>query len=215
MKVKIAPSLLSCDFTKMGDELRDMERIGADWAHLDVMDGHFVTNLTFGLPVIAALRPVSTIPFDVHLMIEAPEKYIDRYIDAGADILTVHLEACRDVLSALRAIRARGCKAGLSIRPGTPASAVFPYLTEADMILVMTVEPGYGGQKLIPECLDKIGEIKKRVAEMGKEILVEVDGGINAGNAATVRGAGADVLVAGSAVFGSPDRAAAVRALRG
>ena len=215
MKVKIAPSLLSCDFTKMGDELRDMERIGADWAHLDVMDGHFVTNLTFGLPVIAALRPVSTIPFDVHLMIEAREKYIDRYIDAGADILTVHLEACRDVLSALRAIRARGCKAGLSIRPGTPASAVFPYLTEADMILVMTVEPGYGGQKLIPECLDKIGEIKKRVAEMGKEILVEVDGGINAGNAATVRGAGADVLVAGSAVFGSPDRAAAVRALRG
>lgn len=215
MKVKIAPSLLSCDFTKMGDELRDMERIGADWAHLDVMDGHFVTNLTFGLPVIAALRPVSTIPFDVHLMIEAPEKYIDRYIDAGADILTVHLEACRDVLSALRAIRARGCKAGLSIRPGTSASAVFPYLTEADMILVMTVEPGYGGQKLIPECLDKIGEIKKRAAEMGKEILVEVDGGINAGNAATVRGAGADVLVAGSAVFGSPDRAAAVRALRG
>ena len=215
MKVKIAPSLLSCDFTKMGDELRDMERIGADWAHLDVMDGHFVTNLTFGLPVIAALRPVSTIPFDVHLMIEAPEKYIDRYIDAGADILTVHLEACRDVLSALRAIRARGCKAGLSIRPGTPVSAVFPYLTEADMILVMTVEPGYGGQKLIPECLDKIGEIKKRAAEMGKEILVEVDGGINAGNAATVRGAGADVLVAGSAVFGSPDRAAAVRALRG
>lgn len=215
MKVKIAPSLLSCDFTKMGDELRDMERIGADWAHLDVMDGHFVTNLTFGLPVIAALRPVSTIPFDVHLMIEAPEKYIDRYIDAGADILTVHLEACRDVLSALRAIRARGCKAGLSIRPGTPASAVFPYLTEADMILVMTVEPGYGGQKLIPKCLDKIGEIKKRAAEMGKEILVEVDGGINAGNAATVRGAGADVLVAGSAVFGSPDRAAAVRALRG
>lgn len=215
MKVKIAPSLLSCDFTKMGDELRDMERIGADWAHLDVMDGHFVTNLTFGLPVIAALRPVSTIPFDVHLMIEAPEKYIDRYIDAGADILTVHLEACRDVLSALRAIRARGCKAGLSIRPGTPASAVFPYLTEADMILVMTVEPGYGGQKLIPECLDKIGEIKKRAAEMGKEILVEVDGGINAGNAATARGAGADVLVAGSAVFGSPDRAAAVRALRG
>lgn len=215
MKVKIAPSLLSCDFTKMGDELRDMERIGADWAHLDVMDGHFVTNLTFGLPVIAALRPVSTIPFDVHLMIEAPEKYIDRYIDAGADILTVHLEACRDMLSALRAIRARGCMAGLSIRPGTPASAVFPYLTEADMILVMTVEPGYGGQKLIPECLDKIGEIKKRAAEMGKEILVEVDGGINAGNAATVRGAGADVLVAGSAVFGSPDRAAAVRALRG
>ena len=215
MKVKIAPSLLSCDFTRMGDELRNMEEIGADWAHLDVMDGHFVTNLTFGLPVIAALRPVSSIVFDVHLMIEEPEKYIERYIDAGADVLTVHLEACRDVASALRAIRARGCKAGLSIKPGTPAETVFPYLSEADMILVMTVEPGYGGQKLIPECLDKIGVIKKHAAAMGREILVEVDGGVNASNAAAVREAGADVLVAGSAVFGSPDRAAAVCALRG
>lgn len=215
MKVKIAPSLLSCDFTRMGDELRNMEEIGADWAHLDVMDGHFVTNLTFGLPVIAALRPVSSIVFDVHLMIEEPEKYIERYIDAGADVLTVHLEACRDVSSALRTIRARGCKAGLSIKPGTPPEAVFPYLSEADMILVMTVEPGYGGQKLIPECLDKIGVIKRHAAVIGKEILVEVDGGVNASNAAAVREAGADVLVAGSAVFGSPDRAAAVRALRG
>lgn len=213
--VKIAPSLLSCDFTKMGDELRNMEDIGADWAHLDVMDGHFVTNLTFGLPVIAALRPVSSIVFDVHLMIEEPEAYIDRYIDAGADVLTVHLEACRDVTSTLRAIRAHGCKAGLSIKPGTPAAAVFPYLAEADMILVMTVEPGYGGQKLIPKCLDKIGEIKRYAAETGQAILVEVDGGVNASNAAIVREAGADVLVAGSAVFGSPDRAAAVRALRG
>lgn len=213
--VRIAPSLLSCDFTKMGDELRNMEEIGADWAHLDVMDGHFVTNLTFGLPVIAALRPVSSIVFDVHLMIEEPESYIDRYIDAGADVLTIHLEACRDVTSALRAIHARGCKAGLSIKPGTPAAAVFPYLTEADMILVMTVEPGYGGQKLIPACLDKIGEIKRYAALGGRAILVEVDGGINASNAVNVREAGADILVAGSAVFGSPDRAAAVRALRG
>ena len=213
--VRIAPSLLSCDFTKMGDELRNMEEIGADWAHLDVMDGHFVTNLTFGLPVIAALRPVSSIVFDVHLMIEEPESYIDRYIDAGADVLTIHLEACRDVTSALRAIHARGCKAGLSIKPGTPAAAVFPYLTEADMILVMTVEPGYGGQKLIPACLDKIGEIKRYAALGGRAILVEVDGGINASNAVNVREAGADILGAGSAVFGSPDRAAAVRALRG
>ena len=212
---KIAPSLLSCDFTRMGDELRSMDAIEADWAHLDVMDGHFVTNLTFGLPVIAALRPVSSIVFDVHLMIEAPEKYIDRYIDAGADVLTVHLEACNDVSGALRAIRARGCIAGLSIKPGTPASAVFPYLSEADLILIMTVEPGYGGQKMIPTCLDKIGEIKKHAEEKGYSVMIEVDGGINVDNASSVRAAGADILVAGSAVFGSSDRTAAVRMLRG
>lgn len=213
--VKVAPSLLSCDFTRMGDELRDLALAGADWAHLDVMDGHFVTNLTFGLPVIAALRPVSDLVFDVHLMIEDPEAYLDRYIDAGADVVTVHYEACRDVTAALRAIRARGRKAGLSIKPNTPAFAVLPYLAEADMILVMTVEPGYGGQKLIPACLDKLCELRAYAREAGLEILLEVDGGVNAGNAQAVREAGADILVAGSAVFGAPDRAAAIRALRG
>lgn len=213
--VKVAPSLLSCDFTRMGDELRDLARAGADWAHLDVMDGHFVTNLTFGLPVIAALRPVSDLVFDVHLMIEEPEVYLDRYIDAGADVVTVHYEACRDVMSALRAIRARGRKAGLSIKPSTPASAVLPYFAEADMILVMTVEPGYGGQKLIPSCLDKLRELRAYAHAAGLEILLEVDGGVNAANAQAVREAGADVLVAGSAVFGAPDRAAAIRVLRG
>lgn len=213
--VKVAPSLLSCDFTRMGDELRDLALAGADWAHLDVMDGHFVTNLTFGLPVIAALRPVSDLVFDVHLMIEDPEAYLDRYIDAGADVVTVHYEACRDVTAALRAIRARGRKAGLSIKPNTPATAILPYLAEADMILVMTVEPGYGGQKLIPTCLDKLRELRAYAREAGREILLEVDGGVNATNAQAVREAGADILVAGSAVFGAPDRAAAIRALRG
>ena len=212
--VKIAPSLLSCDFQRMGEELVDIAKQGADWAHLDVMDGVFVTNLTFGIPVIAALRSASPIFFDVHLMICEPEKYVKRYAEAGADMITVHLEACEDVKGTIDAIHATGKLAGISIKPNTPAQAVYPYLNDVDMVLVMTVEPGYGGQALIPECLDKVRDIRQEAQKLGKTLLIEVDGGINAQTACDAILAGADVLVAGSYVFGATDRRAAIESLR-
>jgi ribulose-phosphate 3-epimerase len=212
--IQIAPSLLSCDFKKMGEELRDMTAAGADFAHLDVMDGMFVTNITFGIPVIASLRSASDIVFDVHLMIEKPERYIERFATAGADIITVHYEACEDVGVALNMIRACGKKAGLSIKPNTPAEVVLPYLDLVDMILVMTVEPGYGGQALIGSCLDKVRAIKTYANEHGRTIPIEVDGGINEKTAPVAIAAGADILVAGSYVFGATDRAAAIEKLR-
>ena len=212
--VYIAPSLLSCDFKKMGEELLSVQRAGADWAHLDVMDGVFVTNLTFGLPVISSLRSASDIPFDVHLMIVNPENYIARYAEAGADLITVHLEACEDVRGTLRKIRDCGKKAGLSIKPATPAEEVYPYLDELDLVLVMTVEPGYGGQKMIPSCLEKVRVLRKKIDLEGRDIRIQVDGGISPETAPLAREAGADVLVAGSAIFSSPDRAEAIAALR-
>ena len=213
--VKIAPSLLSCDFQRMGEELVDIAKQGADWAHLDVMDGVFVTNLTFGIPIIAALRSASPIFFDVHLMICEPKKYVKRYAEAGADMITVHLEACEDVKETIDAIHATGKLAGISIKPNTPSQAVYPYLNDVDMVLVMTVEPGYGGQTLIPECLDKVRDIRQEAQKLGKTLLIEVDGGINAQTARDAILAGADVLVAGSYVFGATDRRAAIESLRG
>ena len=212
--IQISPSALACDFAKLGEEVKEVEKAGADYIHLDVMDGVFVPNISFGIPVIASLRKVTDIPFDVHLMITEPERYITDFVEAGADIITVHYEACSDINLTLETIRLNGKKVGLSIKPGTPASEIFPYLDKCDWILVMTVEPGFGGQALIPSTLSKIGEIKAEAKRRGVDILVEADGGIGAKNISLLREAGVDIVVAGSAVFGAPDRRAAIEALK-
>ena len=212
--VKISPSVLAADLSNLASEVKDIEASGADMVHLDVMDGMFVTNISFGLPVIQSLRSKTNIIFDVHLMIDAPERYADRFIDAGADILTFHLEACKDSSDLLARIREQGVMAGISIKPGTPVEEVYPYLDQCDMVLVMTVEPGYGGQKLIPETLEKVTKIKAEAEMRGLNIEIQVDGGINGENAKDAISAGATILVAGSSVFGKTDRRAAIDALR-
>ena len=212
--VKISPSVLAADLSNLASEVKDIEASGADMVHLDVMDGMFVTNISFGLPVIQSLRSKTNIIFDVHLMIDAPERYADRFIEAGADILTFHLEACKDSSDLLSRIREQGVMAGISIKPGTPVEEVYPYLDQCDMVLVMTVEPGYGGQKLIPETLEKVTKIKAEAEMRGLNIEIQVDGGINGENAKDAISAGATILVAGSSVFGKTDRKAAIDALR-
>ena len=212
--VKISPSVLAADLSNLASEVKDIEASGADMVHLDVMDGMFVTNISFGLPVIQSLRSKTNIIFDVHLMIDAPERYADRFIEAGADILTFHLEACKDSSDLLSRIREQGVMAGISIKPGTPVEEVYPYLDQCDMVLVMTVEPGYGGQKLIPKNLEKVTKIKAEAKKRGLNIEIQVDGGINGENARDAISAGATILVAGSSVFGKTDRRAAIDALR-
>jgi ribulose-phosphate 3-epimerase len=212
--VKVSPSVLAADFTRLGEEVLDIERAGADMVHLDVMDGKFVTNISFGLPVIEALRKKNGMVFDVHLMIDSPEVYIDRFIDAGADIVTFHTEATKDVDAALDIIKKRGKKAAVSVKPNTPIETVYPYLEKSDMVLVMTVEPGYGGQALIPETLEKVRKLKAEVDARGLDIDIQVDGGIKPENAKDAISAGANILVAGSSVFKASDRKAAIDALR-
>ena len=212
--IKISPSMLSADFNKLGEELRDIERAGADMVHLDVMDGVFVTNISFGLPVVEALRKNSKIIFDVHLMIVNPEKYVGRFIDAGADIVTFHHEAANDTAATLKMIRAKGAKAAVSVKPGTPIEEIYPYLELCDMVLIMTVEPGYGGQSFISKMLKKIRKLKAEIDSRGLKIDIQVDGGINDNTAKEAIYAGANVLVAGSAVFKEKDRKAAIDALR-
>lgn len=211
---KISPSVLACDLSNLANEVKEIERCGADMVHLDVMDGMFVTNISFGLPVIQSLRDKTDLIFDVHLMIEEPERYADRFIEAGADILTFHLEACKDPVGLLQSIRAQGVMAGISIKPGTDVGEVFPLLEECDMVLVMTVEPGYGGQKLIPETLEKVSKIRAEIENRSLSVEIQVDGGINSSNAPMAISAGASILVAGSSVFGAADKKAAIESLR-
>lgn len=212
--IKISPSVLASDLSNLAAAVVELENAGAEMAHLDVMDGMFVPNMSFGMPVIEAMRNKSKIVFDVHLMIVEPERYADRFIDAGADILTFHYEACKDSGALLDAIRARGVKAALSIKPKTKAEEIFPLLDKCDMVLVMTVEPGYGGQSFMPDMLPKIKAIREEATRRGLNIDIQVDGGINPETAKLCREAGANVLVAGSSVFKAQDRKAAIDALR-
>jgi ribulose-phosphate 3-epimerase len=212
--LKIAPSLLAADFGDLRSQIALAEQGGADWLHLDVMDGRFVPNITFGPPVIARWRKLSTLPFDVHLMIEDPDRYIEEFRRAGADIITVHQEACRHLHRTIEHIVSLGAKAGVSINPATPVDLLEEILPYVDLVLIMTVNPGFGAQRFIPTSLGKIRQIAGMIAEVKPGVFVEVDGGIGLDTAHDVTSAGANVLVAGTAVFGSPDVRTAVGALR-
>jgi len=211
----IAASLLSADFAELKNEIRSVEQGGADWLHLDVMDGHFVPNITFGPFIAGAIRKITDLPLDVHLMITDPLKYAPEFAKAGADYITIHAEVIEDLKYAVDQIKKLKVKAGLSVNPETPLDKVFAVIGEIDLFLVMSVHPGFGGQKFMPEVLDKVKKLKKLKAEGRTKALISIDGGINPETSRQALSAGVDVLVAGAAIFGMPDRAAQIKAIRG
>ncbi len=213
--VRIAPSLLAADFTRLGEEVRAVAEAGADWLHLDIMDGHFVPNISFGPALVKALRPVAAIPFDVHLMIAPVDPFLAAFAEAGADVISLHPEAGPHLHRSLQAIRALGRKPGVVLNPATPVESVAHVLDLVDLVLVMTVNPGFGGQKFLSSQLAKIAALRAMIDATGREIALQVDGGVTPETAPQAVAAGADVLVAGTAVFGRPDYAAAIRELRG
>lgn len=214
MNVRIAPSILNADFARLADLVALVERAGADLIHVDVMDGHFVPNITFGVPVVKALRRVTSLPLDVHLMISDPDRYLEAFVDAGAAIVTVHVEVLPHLQRTLTRIRELGAKAGAAINPATPISVLSEVADELDLVLVMSVNPGFGGQHFIPRSLDKVSALRAWLKASGSAADIEVDGGVDLGNARALVGAGASILVAGTAIFGAPDPAAATVALR-
>ena len=204
--VRIAPSILSADFAHLADEIAAVEQAGADMVHVDVMDGHFVPNLTIGPPIVEAIRKVTKLPLDVHLMMTNPDAFIGEFAEAGADYLTVHVEACPHLHRTVQSIKEKGVKAGVTLNPATPLANVEAILPDADLLLIMSVNPGFGGQRFIPGVLDKIRKARAMIRQTGRPILLEVDGGVKADNAGEIVGAGADILVAGSAIFEAPGR---------